>query len=67
VTPISEGQDVAVPILDPSTNTNSGSIEFANVTAPGIVVRERGTRETDVSAERANDDNALRAWISHGE
>jgi len=44
VTPTPEGQDVAVPILDPATNTTSGGIEFANVTAPGITVRGHGKR-----------------------
>ena len=65
VTPISEGQDVVVPILDPATNTTSGGIEFANVTAPGITVRGCGKR--DLSADRAIDETALRAWIFHGE
>jgi hypothetical protein len=64
VTPTPEGQDVAVPILDPATNTTSGGIEFANVTAPGITVRGHGKR--NLSADRAIE-SAVRAWISHGE
>jgi hypothetical protein len=63
VTPTPEGQDVAVPILDPATNTTSGGIEFANVTAPGITVRGRGKR--NLSADRAIE-NAVRAWILQG-